>query len=94
MGKRENLWLKVSHLLPPESVWQRIGNPVRVKGGYAFVVATRVPSSPVMAGGTIHSIMRYDEAADTLVPAGDKPVRYRDNKSARDALIHYQAREA
>jgi len=94
MAKRENVWLKFSHLLPPESVWRRIGNPVPVKDGYAFIVATTVLNSPVMMGGTVYVIMRYDEAHDTLIRAGDKPMRYRDNKRARDALIQYRAKEA
>lgn len=94
MSRRDNLWLKFAHVLPPESLWGRIGNPVRVKDGYAFIVATKVPSSPVMRGGIVHTIMRYDETRDALVPADSGIRRYRGNKEARDALIHYQAREA
>lgn len=96
MPKRENKWLKFSHHLPPESVWQRIGHPVAILGGFAFIVASSLPSSPLAKGGRIYMMMRYDAVADKIVQAGDNGAEYtfRDRKQATDALIHYQARSS
>lgn len=91
MPKRENLWLSVSHKLPPESVWGRIGHPVKVEGGLAFIVAGNLPSSPLARGGRMYSLIRYDAASDTILPVPH--YTFRDRKQAQDALIHYQAKE-
>lgn len=91
MPKRENLWLAVSHKLPPESVWGRIGHPVEVDGGLAFVVAGNLPSSPLAPGGRMYTIVRYDIASDTIQPVPH--ATFRDRKAAMDALTHYQEKE-
>lgn len=91
MPKRENLWLAVSHKLPPESKWGRIGHPVEVKGGYAFVVAGNLPPSPLAPGGRVYTVIRYDIASDTIEPV--PRYTFRNRQTATDALFYYQARE-
>ncbi len=95
MGKRIDLWRKFSHLLPPESVWQRIGNPKPIKGGYAFIVAAPLKSTnPLTKGGTMYMLMTYNEDTGQLMQAGARGYTFGDNKHARDALIHYAAQHA
>lgn len=94
MAKRENLWLKFSHLLPPESVWGRVWHPKPIKDGYAFIVSTQVRSLPTRRGGTMYMLMTYNTTTEALMQAGARGYTFGSNQHARDALIHYAAQNS
>lgn len=94
--KRENLWLKFSHLLPPESVWGRVWHPKPIKDGYAFIVSAHIkPIIPALErGGTMYMLMTYNTTTEALMQAGAHGYTFGSNQHARDALIHYAAQNS